>query len=434
VRIGVPTALLTFCVPAVTYADEGVQRVSPLEASAFLGVDYYGDETGLGQSPAPEQRPQTAPTFGGRVTYIFASLGSSNMHLDLGGEAEASFTASWTGYGFDGPRPSYFAPVIGLHGNILVRLGGRALQPHITVGGGAETVVSSSPFMARDTDPLGQWGLGASFQLGPRWQLRFDARQGVMEAIDGNTTLTYEASMSIGARIGVPSATPRTERVVVAEPPVPEPPPAPRDSDNDGILDPADKCVMQPEHVNGIEDDDGCPERDTDADGLVDPADKCPDRPEDVDSFEDTDGCPDDDNDQDGVLDAKDKCPLEPETKNGFTDDDGCKDDVPAEITAGLAEARKTTFEKGRGALTAKGKAALDKALVLALKYRTLKLTLIVHPEAADQVATDLATKRVAVAKFYLTENGLAMGNLTTQVGAPIATKKDPLVELVVTP
>ena len=36
-------------------------RRAALEASGFVGVDYFGDDIELGNSLAPEQRPQTAP-------------------------------------------------------------------------------------------------------------------------------------------------------------------------------------------------------------------------------------------------------------------------------------------------------------------------------------------------------------------------------------
>ena len=111
-------------------------------------------------------------------------------------------------------------------------------------------------------------------------------------------------------------------------PPPPEPvePPAPPvvDSDGDGIMDPDDKCPAVPENVNGLEDDDGCPDEygDQDGDGIRDNLDKCVDQSEDKDGFEDSDGCPEPDNDGDGVLDQADTCPLKP----GPVENRGCPD------------------------------------------------------------------------------------------------------------
>lgn len=425
-RIGA-TAALSSALLAIASPASAEGEQSRLEASGFLGVDYYGDRISLGKSPAPEQRPQTAPTFGGRLTYVFFRLGG-DIHLDLGVEAEGAFTASWTGYGFDGPRPSYFAPVLGYRGNLLLRLAGGPFQPHLTAGGGGETVISASPYMADETDGILQWGAGLSFQLGPKWQMRFDARQGTMPAIDGNRTFTYEAHFSIGARLGVKNTPVKRVEVVKTPPPPPPKLSETHDSDGDSLPDAIDQCVFKAETVNGVEDGDGCPEQDRDGDSIVDGADRCPDRAEDKDGFEDDDGCIEDDNDSDGVLDLEDTCPLEPETKNGISDDDGCADELPAAITSAFAEARKVTFEKGRAPLTNAGKAALDKIAAVALANKGLRITVTVHAEGSDEAATTLANKRLAVVKFYLTEQGVAMMNLTTVVGPAITDKKAPLV------
>ncbi|MBU8898539.1 OmpA family protein [Corallococcus sp. M34] len=120
------------------------------------------------------------------------------------------------------------------------------------------------------------------------------------------------------------------------------------DDDGDGIPDTEDICPTEPETRNGYRDEDGCPDElppeatastsapppmalppapvDSDGDGLVDSEDRCPNVPEDMDGFEDSDGCPEPDNDRDGIPDAQDKCPLEAETINGVADDDGCPD------------------------------------------------------------------------------------------------------------
>jgi outer membrane protein OmpA-like peptidoglycan-associated protein len=130
---------------------------------------------------------------------------------------------------------------------------------------------------------------------------------------------------------------------------------APRDADGDGVDDVADKCGGAAEDKDGFEDTDGCPEPDNDDDGLLDRADKCPlepgpptnlgcplqdrdgdgvkdgedgcpDEPEDRDGVQDADGCPDLDNDRDGVPDAQDRCAAEAEDRDGFQDEDGCPD------------------------------------------------------------------------------------------------------------
>jgi OOP family OmpA-OmpF porin len=137
-------------------------------------------------------------------------------------------------------------------------------------------------------------------------------------------------------------------------------------------------CKDLPEDVDGIDDDDGCPDGveipldsltcsealarerrssavpravlasypyplDSDDDAYVDPSDDCPNTPEDFDNFEDEDGCPDCDNDGDGIPDAdtwvlmdygpqwanRDRdgeldCRNDPEDVDGDRDHDGC--------------------------------------------------------------------------------------------------------------
>ena len=42
------------------------------------------------------------------------------------------------------------------------------------------------------------------------------------------------------------------------------------DNDNDEILDADDKCPLEPEDLDGVADDDGCPDGDKDGDGTSD--------------------------------------------------------------------------------------------------------------------------------------------------------------------
>ncbi len=102
----------------------------------------------------------------------------------------------------------------------------------------------------------------------------------------------------------------------------------PKDMDGDGIEDEFDLCPEEPEDLDGVADEDGCPDliTDSDGDGLMDDVDDCPEEPEDLDGFMDSDGCPDNDNDRDGVVDDRDDCPMDPEDIDGFEDADGCPD------------------------------------------------------------------------------------------------------------
>jgi outer membrane protein OmpA-like peptidoglycan-associated protein len=101
---------------------------------------------------------------------------------------------------------------------------------------------------------------------------------------------------------------------------------APRDSDDDGLLDPEDACPTDAEDMDGFADEDGCPDPDNDDDLVPDVRDGAPNEPEDRDGFEDDDGVPELDNDADGVPDARDGAPNEPEDRDGFLDEDGVPD------------------------------------------------------------------------------------------------------------
>lgn len=102
----------------------------------------------------------------------------------------------------------------------------------------------------------------------------------------------------------------------------PQTTPAEADYDGDGILGDTDKCIDDPEDLDGFEDADGCPEADNDKDGIPDDEDQCRDQAEDKDGIADTDGCPEGDADQDGVLDENDKCPA----LKGSVENKGCPD------------------------------------------------------------------------------------------------------------
>ena len=66
-----------------------------------------------------------------------------------------------------------------------------------------------------------------------------------------------------------------------------------QDRDGDRVVDADDLCADVAETVNGVDDEDGCPDADRDRDGVSDAYDACPELAETVNDFEDADGCPD---------------------------------------------------------------------------------------------------------------------------------------------
>ncbi len=396
-----------FVVVGVAAVLGGTAQADPhLEASGFVGFDYFGTNTQLGNSWAPEQIPGTAPAVGARVLGLvvpdLATLG--RVHLALGVEGELAVATAYTGGSFDGGRMSYFAPVFGWRGHALLRAEGFGIvHPHLIVGAGGETVASSSPFMSQETDPEVYWGLGVTVVVSDRWMFRIDGRHGIMPGRDGASSL-FEMQLGVGATFGLPHAKPiqHVEVAVEVAPPPPKPEPKP-----------VDVAVI--------------PAEDPDGDGIVSAIDKCPDVAEDFDHFEDDDGCPDPDNDHDGIADARDACPDEAETRNGFDDDDGCPDVVPAPVTHAIAAARAIKFESGRARITPEAKRALAELVEVLGDHESLRIAIAVHAERAGAAATDLAHRRADAMKWYLVDQGPVADRITT-ADAPVA--KGPLVDL----
>jgi OOP family OmpA-OmpF porin len=321
---------------------------------------------------------------------------------------------------------TYFAPVFEWRGQAVLRFTRwHDLVPHLVVGAGGDSVASSSPFMADDSEPIAYWGPGLVAPMAGGWQLRLDLRQGVMPARSGGALLTAELEFGIGATFGSPDRPPRREPVptslTAAEPapavepvaPAPVAPAPPPDPDGDGITGDADLCPDQPEDKDGFQDADGCPDPDNDGDGIPDAIDKCPNEPEDIDGFQDADGCPDPDNDGDGIDDAHDACPDAPETVNGWQDEDGCPDELPAEVAAALGTTLR--FEPNHARITEAARATLRGWLAVLDHHPEVRLAIIGHAERPG--GEDLARRRAEAAKWFLIDLGIAEDRVTARIG-----------------
>jgi OOP family OmpA-OmpF porin len=387
-------------------------RAEPrFDASGFFGVDWFGRRTQLGNSWAPEQVPGTSTVFGGRVGWL--AMPDLPAHLQLAVEAELGFAPAHTGDEADAGRMSYFAPVIEWRGQAVLRLARwRAIVPHLVLGAGGDSVLSSSPFMAKDTDPIAYWGPGVSATVTGRWQLRLDLRHGIMPARDGGAMSTIELQLGLATSFGAPAARSST---VESAPVAAGDSPAPASSAPAASASPdrLDACVTQP-GGNPLADY-GCPAADPDGDGIAGDADRCPDQPEDIDGWEDADGCPDPDNDGDGIDDAHDACPDAAETINGWQDEDGCPDEPPVEVTAALATTIR--FEPGHAKVTEATAAALLAVREVLDRHPHLRLAIIGHPERAGD--DELARRRAEALKWYLVDQGIAEDRFTTSVGPP---------------
>jgi OOP family OmpA-OmpF porin len=149
---------------------------------------------------------------------------------------------------------------------------------------------------------------------------------------------------------------------------------------------------------------------DRDGDSVADEDDRCADRDEDLDGIEDQDGCPDIDDDRDEILDTADRCRLAAETRNGFRDDDGCPDMVPDELTALLGDANAPVFSGGSVRLRSAGRSTLERLAGVLARHNSVQLLIVGHTddrEAGDDAA-GLSQQRAQTVRDFLIERGVA--------------------------
>lgn len=202
---------------------------------------------------------------------------------------------------------------------------------------------------------------------------------------------------------------------VVPSPPVVE---APKDSDNDGIIDDKDACVSEagPASLNGCPDKDGdgiankddkcpdsrgtvkyggCPVPDTDKDGINDEEDKCPSQA----GVSRYGGCPIPDTDGDGVNDESDRCPR----VAGTAANGGCPTMEQYNFNY-----KNVQFATGSATLTANAKTELDKLVTILNEHPELKITIEGYTDNTGKVESNkvLSQKRADAVKAYLVSKG----------------------------
>jgi outer membrane protein OmpA-like peptidoglycan-associated protein len=214
------------------------------------------------------------------------------------------------------------------------------------------------------------------------------------------------------------------------------------DSDGDGLLDPNDRCVAEPETKNDYQDEDGCPDNpDPDSDGRFGIADSCPLEPEDADGFIDTDGCPDPDNDKDTILDVEDACPDVvgvPEARGcpdpdrdgdtvrdrvdncpdepGVVENQGCKAKQRVKIVGNKLEILDIVyFALNRDVIQRRSYSLLDEvARVIAAHPEITKVRAEGHTDnqGDDAYNKDLSQRRANAVRAYLVKRGIAAERL----------------------
>jgi len=202
-------------------------------------------------------------------------------------------------------------------------------------------------------------------------------------------------------------------------------PPAPVDTDADGVFDPSDLCPNTPpgEAVDAT----GCPAAaaDSDADGVVDTLDQCPGTP--TGTVVDATGCPlpvpgvNPDEDADGVRNELDKCPSTPPSFK--VDVVGCM----VEQTVAL---QNVNFEFGSDQLTDGAKVILDGISASLVAQTSVKVLVTGHTDALGPQSYNLALsqRRSNAVMQYLADKGVEAARLSADGEgefSPIASNDD---------
>ena len=116
------------------------------------------------------------------------------------------------------------------------------------------------------------------------------------------------------------------------------------------------------------------------------------------------------DDDGDGVLGFRDACPEVAEVSNGIVDDDGCPDEVPPEVSALLGVVPGLEFKFNKWDILSGSFAALDRIVIVLLKYPEVRVAVSVHIDAkgSDKYSRRVSQKRADSIKRYLVEHGVA--------------------------
>lgn len=242
-------------------------------------------------------------------------------------------------------------------------------------------------------------------------------------------------------------------------------PPAPLDTDGDGVVDTADACVDVAEDVDGFGDIDGCPDPDNDGDGIVDLSDGCANDPEDRDQVVDSDGCPEPESpitvrviDPSGKLvdvarttvqgpgversgGAEERLELAPgayavtATAPGFAPGkrvidvaDGAAEvvltleplaDTKIVVTKDRIELKETVrFQTSKAVILPESFALLDQVVAVLKDYPQIaKLRVSGHTDSRGSEADNLklSTARAAAVRQYLVDHGIAADRLVSE-------------------
>ncbi len=363
-------------------------KAGQVELSPFFGIMFPDDYVGL--------NPNEGPIAGLRLGVWF----SDSISAEVSGQR--AFSELGTGASnidMDGYRLNLLWNV-----NTGVRV-----RPFITLGAGYERF-DSVPTGAEYS--LGyNGGLGFRFFAGDNAGVRLEGRYVVVDetfAANDDYQSNIEGDLGLFFLFGKREAKPAP---VAA-------PAAPKDSDNDGVVDGNDQCPGTPSDVKV--DAKGCVvANDDDKDGVTNSDDKCPATPENAPV--DQTGCPTD-TDADNVKDYMDKCPNTPAGTQ--VDDMGC----PLQSKA-RGVLKGVTFLNNSPELQPNAKTVLDGVAAELKNFPEVKVEIQGHSDSMgdDAYNLSLSQKRAESVMTYLTTQGVPAAQLTAKgygESAPIADNK----------
>ncbi len=408
----------------IIFAAGSARAEGGLELGGFLGTHIFSQDNELGVADvATADSPTTSLAIGLRLAYpVFWRFSIEGEGVLLPTHARNADTN---------------VLILGWRLNALFEFLDRKapIRPFLLVGGGGFSSFSKNDAVIDDeTDLVAHGGVGLKVAAGDTWGLRLDGR--ILfppSSEDSSVTIDWEIFAGLYKDFGLK----KRKR-------------APKDSDNDGIMDANDRCPSQPEDKDGFQDEDGCPENDNDNDGIPDANDKCPNeaetinsvededgcpegdedgdnifgandkcptQKEDKDGYEDEDGCPDTDNDGDGVTDTADRCPDKPETANGYEDSDGCPDEVPAKVAKFTGTIKGIRFKSGSAVIFRSSYPVLDEAVAVLKEFQSVQLEIQGHTDSTGSDATNLtlSDNRAASVRSYLISKGIAEDRLQSR-------------------
>ena len=174
----------------------------------------------------------------------------------------------------------------------------------------------------------------------------------------------------------------------------------------------------RPEETNGAAGDDGDQSRarlaygelDRDGDRIPDAQDRCPLDREDFDEIQDEDGCPEEDADLDRVVDPRDRCPL---TAGSQTDADcaGCPEHACMARSGGAIEiSERVEFETGSDVILPESEAVLrDVVSIVGTNAQIVRIRIEGHTDDVGDDADNmgLSRRRAASVMRWMTEHGI---------------------------